>query len=103
MNMMTITGLAIVAVALGTVLKQKNPEYSLLLSLTAGVLILGMIIISTTISPARVVIIACSSRPERISTWLRTATMIPIAAILKIKSTSIIFHRPFPPNLSFAL
>lgn len=29
MNMMTITGLAIVAVALGTVLKQKNPEYSL--------------------------------------------------------------------------
>ena len=33
MNMMTITGLAIVAVALGTVLKQKNPEYSLLLSL----------------------------------------------------------------------
>ena len=46
MNMMTITGLAIVAVALGTVLKQKNPEYSLLLSLTAGVLILGMIITS---------------------------------------------------------
>lgn len=44
MNMMTITGLAIVAVALGTVLKQKNPEYSLLLSLAAGVLILGMII-----------------------------------------------------------
>ena len=46
MNMMTITGLAVVAVALSTVLKPKNPEYSLLLSLTAGVLILGMIITS---------------------------------------------------------
>ena len=42
------------------------------------------------------VIIACSSRPERISTWLSTATIMPIVAILKIKSTSIAF-----PSLLF--
>ena len=46
-------------------------------------------IISTTTSPARVVIMACSSRPARLSTWLSTATRMPMAAILKIKFTSI--------------
>ena len=45
-------------------------------------------IISTTTSPARVVIMACSSLPARLSTWLSTATRMPMAAILKIKSTS---------------
>src|SRR5699024_3565194 len=58
---------------------------------------------STTTRPARVVIVACSSRPERESTWLSTETRIPMAAIRKIKSTSICFspsqqqdgqHRP---------
>ena len=44
-------------------------------------------IIKTTISPVKVVIIACSSRPDRIKTWLSTATIMPIAAILNIKST----------------
>ena len=44
MSMLAVTGLAVVAVALGTVLKQKNPEYSLALSLLTGVLILGMIL-----------------------------------------------------------
>ena len=41
---MTVTGLAVVAVALGTMLKQKSPEYTLFISLTAGILILGMIV-----------------------------------------------------------
>ena len=45
-------------------------------------------IISTTTSPASVVIMACSSRPERTSSWFSTATRIPTAAILKIRSTS---------------
>ena len=49
-------------------------------------------IIKTTISPVKVVIIACSSRPERIKTWLSTATIIPIAAILNIKSTFKLSH-----------
>ena len=35
----------------------------------------------------KVVIMACSSRPARLSTWFRTATTIPMAAILKIRST----------------
>ena len=39
-----MTGLAVVAVALGTMLKQKSPEYTLFISLTAGILILGMIV-----------------------------------------------------------
>ena len=39
---------------------------------------------STTTSPANVVIMAWSSRPERMSSWLSTATMMPMAAILKI-------------------
>ena len=42
--MVQITGLAVVAVALSTVLKQKNPEYSLALSILTGVLILGLIL-----------------------------------------------------------
>lgn len=50
--------------------------------------ILSTSISRTTISPASVVIIACSSRPERESTRLSTATIIPMAAILKINSTS---------------
>ena len=45
-------------------------------------------IIRTTTRAAKVVIIACSSRPARLRTWLSTATTIPIAAILKIRSTS---------------
>lgn len=44
MNMITITGMAVIAVALSTMLKPKNPEYSLLLSLITGVLILAMIV-----------------------------------------------------------
>ena len=44
MDMMTVTGLAVVAVALGTMLKQKSPEYTLFISLTAGILILVMIV-----------------------------------------------------------
>ena len=44
MDMMTVTGLAVVAVVLGTMLKQKSPEYTLFISLTAGILILGMIV-----------------------------------------------------------
>lgn len=51
---------------------------------------------STTTSPANVVIMAWSSRPERMSSWLSTATMMPMAAILKIRSMSI--H--IPPYLS---
>ena len=47
-------------------------------------------IISTTTSPASVVIVACSSRPERTSTWLRMETMMPTAAILKTRSISMI-------------
>ena len=50
-----------------------------------------IIIIKTTIKPARVVIIACSSRPERTKSWFKTATIMPIAAILKIKFTSMVF------------
>ena len=52
---------------------------------------------STTTSPANVVIMAWSSRPERMRSWLSTATMMPMAAILKIRSMSIhippIFHQ----------
>jgi len=48
MNMITITGMAVIAVALSTVLKSKNPEYSLMLSLVTGVLIIGMIIAAAT-------------------------------------------------------
>lgn len=52
---------------------------------------------STTTNPASVVIMAWSSRPERMSSWLSTATMMPMAAILKIRSMSIhippIFHQ----------
>ena len=36
----------------------------------------------TTISPARVVIIACSSRSARFKTRFRTATIIPVPAIV---------------------
>ena len=53
------------------------------------------IIISTTMSPARVVIMACSSRPERTSSWLSTATMMPMAAIRKMRSTSKFSSLPF--------
>ena len=42
------------------------------------------IIISTTISPAKVVIMACSSRPDLVNTAFKTETKIPIAAILKL-------------------
>lgn len=42
--MLTVTGLAVIAVALSTILKQKNPEFSLMISLLTGILILGMII-----------------------------------------------------------
>ena len=49
-----------------------------------------IIIMSTTISPASVVIMACSSLPDRIKSWFSTATIIPIAAILKIKFTSML-------------
>ena len=38
-----------------------------------------IIIISTTISPAKVVIMACSSLPERMRSWFKTATIMPIA------------------------
>ncbi|MEM1483829.1 SpoIIIAC/SpoIIIAD family protein [Oscillospiraceae bacterium PP1C4] len=48
MNMITITGMAVIAVALSTVLKTKSPEYSLMLSLVTGVLIIGMIIAAAT-------------------------------------------------------
>ncbi|WP_101911737.1 SpoIIIAC/SpoIIIAD family protein [Marasmitruncus massiliensis] len=44
MNMVTIVGIAVLAAAFSVVLKQKNPEYALALSLAAGVLMLGMII-----------------------------------------------------------
>lgn len=44
MNMITIVGIAVLAAAFSVILKQKNPEYALALSLTAGVLILAMII-----------------------------------------------------------
>ena len=44
MNIVTIVGIAVLATAFSVVLKQKNPEYALALSLVAGVLILGMII-----------------------------------------------------------
>lgn len=40
--MLTVTGLAVIAVALSTILKQKNPEFSLMISLLTGILILGM-------------------------------------------------------------
>lgn len=48
MDMVTITGMAVIAVALSTLLKSKNPEYSLMLSLVTGVLIIGMIISAAT-------------------------------------------------------
>ncbi|WP_243121505.1 SpoIIIAC/SpoIIIAD family protein [Anaerotruncus rubiinfantis] len=44
LDMLTVTGLAVIAVALSTILKQKNPEFSLMISLLTGILILGMII-----------------------------------------------------------
>ncbi|MBE6907068.1 MAG: stage III sporulation protein AD [Ruminococcaceae bacterium] len=44
MNMVTIVGIAVLAATFSVVLKQKNPEYALALSLAAGVLMLGMII-----------------------------------------------------------
>lgn len=44
MDMITVTGMAVITVALGTVLKQKNPEYALMLSLLTGVLIIGMML-----------------------------------------------------------
>ncbi len=53
-----------------------------------------IIIIKTTISPASVVIMACSSLPERIRSWLSTATMMPMAAILNTKS---MFHESKVP------
>ena len=46
-------------------------------------------IISTTTSAVIVVISACSSRPERWSRIFSTATRMPTAAILKMRSTSI--------------
>ena len=39
MDMLKITGLAVVAVSLSVLLRQKNPEYSLMLSLASGILI----------------------------------------------------------------
>lgn len=39
-----VTGVAVVAAALATVLRQRAPEYALLLSLAAGVLILSAVI-----------------------------------------------------------
>lgn len=44
MSMITIVGIAVLAAAFSVILKQKNPEYALALSLTAGVIILAMII-----------------------------------------------------------
>ena len=49
----------------------------------------GASIVKTTTSPARVVIVACSSLPDLASTWFRIEMMMPIAAILNIKSISI--------------
>ncbi len=42
--MITITGLAVIAAAFSVLLKNKNPEYSMFLSLAVGVLIIGMLI-----------------------------------------------------------
>ena len=53
-------------------------------------------IIMTTTRPAKVVIMACSSRPERTRSWFSTATKIPTAAILKIRSTFML--SPLPPQ-----
>ena len=44
MNMITIVGIAVLAAAFSVILKPKNPEYALALSLVSGVLILGMIL-----------------------------------------------------------
>lgn len=44
MSMITIVGIAVLAAAFSVILKQKNPEYALALSLAAGVIILAMII-----------------------------------------------------------
>ena len=46
MDMLKITGLAVVAVSLSVLLRQKNPEYSLMLSLASGILIISMLISS---------------------------------------------------------
>ena len=49
------------------------------------------IITRTTTSPASVVIVACSSLPDRASTWFNIETIMPIAAILNIRSISILY------------
>jgi len=48
MDMLKITGLAVVAVSLSVLLRQKNPEYSLMLSLASGILIISMLISSAS-------------------------------------------------------
>ena len=47
-------------------------------------LISWTIIIKTTTSPARVVIMACSSRPERTKSWFSTATRMPMAGLVVV-------------------
>ena len=45
MDMLTVTGLAVIAVAFSVIFKKTNPEYSLMLSLITGIIIISMIIV----------------------------------------------------------
>ena len=61
-------------------------KLNIVLTVSNSVLISFIIIVRTIISPAKVVIIAWSSLPALTKTWYKTATNIPIAAILNNKS-----------------
>jgi glucosamine--fructose-6-phosphate aminotransferase (isomerizing) len=65
--------------------KQKSPLYVA----TNGSEIFVATIINTTIKPVSVVMVACSSLPDFDNTWFRIATIMPMAATLKIRSISI--------------
>ena len=82
----------IVSVLYQVLLRAGREEQAMLTSLAGLIVVLMMMIqeISTTMSPAREVSMACSSRPARSSTWYSTETMMPMAAIRKIRSTSIL-------------
>ena len=60
-------------------------------TLSNNALISFMTMLKTMTKPAKVVIMAWSSLPARTNTWCKTATNIPMAAILNNKLISIFF------------
>ena len=74
-TVLRLAALCLLGALLAVLLRRGGGELALLLVLAVS---------------ASVVIMACSSRPLRTSSKFSTATRIPMAAILKIRSTSIV-------------